>query len=295
MLDQAWDQYIGWATRARELQERSRHWSWIGLAAAVGAAVAGTLASQLGAQSRVFAGISTAAALISAGSAWFGREAIVAENEKKWVKARSLAETIKSECFRYAAKLAPYDGADADTLFAARLGDATAAVVNGTSLAQAPHGSSKSPRPAIGMTREWYLQNRIKDQQIFFQGKLERSVKILRRLQIFSFVMMGLAALIGALATLNYVQFAAWTGVVTTVAASVTAMGLAERNKALAETAAGMANLLGNLLLTGTAGTIPMGELVQQGEQLLAAEHSRWIAILGKTGAVAQPQPPAAG
>jgi hypothetical protein len=49
-----------------------------------------------------------------------GREILSADSEARWLRARATAEAIKSECFRFAAKLGDYAGPGAQSAFAAR-------------------------------------------------------------------------------------------------------------------------------------------------------------------------------
>jgi hypothetical protein len=48
LIDTAWDEYRGWAKRARELQSSSQNWSMIALSCGAAAAILGAAATQAG-------------------------------------------------------------------------------------------------------------------------------------------------------------------------------------------------------------------------------------------------------
>jgi hypothetical protein len=112
MLRQVWNAYRGWAMLARDLQSDTRRWNLAALLFVIAAAVFGAIASSAPtAWSRWVAG---AAAVASAVGAYLGRQIIGSGHEASWIQARATAEGIKSECYRYAARVGAYALPDPD-------------------------------------------------------------------------------------------------------------------------------------------------------------------------------------
>jgi hypothetical protein len=96
MIEEAWDQYRGWAKRARTLQTSSRRWNRVafvcaGLAAILGAAASQVTGSISGRALAFLAAVAAAMAPI------LGREILSVDSEARWIRARATAEAIKSE------------------------------------------------------------------------------------------------------------------------------------------------------------------------------------------------------
>ena len=119
MIEQAWNEYRGWARRARSLEantDRSNFWAMVALVAT----------GVLGAASGFFAAnptdwlaawlshdafaraLACLAAVASALSLYVGRQALAVGAESGWLRARATAEAIKSECFRFAGGVGDY-------------------------------------------------------------------------------------------------------------------------------------------------------------------------------------------
>ena len=189
MIEDAWDEYRGWAKRARTLQANARRWSLMsfactGLAAVLGAAAAQAAGSHITGRVLAFA-----AAVVAAMTPVLGREILSADSEAKWIRARAAAEAIKSECFRFAAKLGDYAGADAESAFVARrdaLGE-PAERVGLTMLPDPAPADGDARRPPVPLTAAWYIQHRIDEQIKYYaegQTDNERATSQLRTIKI---------------------------------------------------------------------------------------------------------------
>ena len=107
MIENAWDEYRSWAKRARELQTSSQRWTRAAMIFALLAAIFGVAAGQVGAGSwgRLLAFLAAASAAITP---VLGQDLLSIGRESQWIRARATAESIKSECFRYAARSGDY-------------------------------------------------------------------------------------------------------------------------------------------------------------------------------------------
>ena len=117
MIEEAWDQYRGWAKRARTLQTSPRRWSRVAFVCAGLAAILAAAASQVTSGSISGRALAFLAAVAAAMAPILGREILSVDSEARWIRARATAEAIKSECFPFAAPLGDYAGASRQSSF----------------------------------------------------------------------------------------------------------------------------------------------------------------------------------
>ncbi|WP_158801085.1 DUF4231 domain-containing protein [Acidisoma sp. L85] len=283
MIETAWDEYRGWAKRARMLQASSKHWNTAAFAAAGAAAILGCAAGQVGAygwESRVLAFMAAAAA---GATPVLGRDMLDIHREADWICARATAESIKSECFRFAARLGPYAQADAVAAFVSRRAQlADQATRSGiTPLTDTASGNDARCPPET-MTRDWYMKNRLRAQREDFfrvaQQRHERSISHLR-LAIVATALLG--TIIGAAAaTFRDGWLAPWVAVLASLGGLFAAYGLLDRRQFLAANYAAMAAALSRIEETAVN---DISSLVEMTETLLEAEHAAWVARLTKS------------
>jgi len=307
MIEQAWNEYRGWAKRARSMQVSADRWNVSALAALVltaflGAAAtsAGTYGTSWPASDEIVRALACAAVVAAALSLYVGRQALAVGAESGWLRARATAEAIKSECFRFAAGVGDYapdkaSDADAANGFIERR-KTIAARAAGDSLTPEddPVGSTVDERrPSRPMTDQWYLSKRIDGQIDFYKKGQEKNERAYQRLQLWSFVAGALIAVVSAGAAFYGAGFAVWTSMLTTVGASVSAYGLAERQKYLAASYAAMKANLERMKERFEVGGVTLQTLVAAAEDLIESEHAAWIDRMSKTIRSAPPQPDA--
>src|SRR5262245_59233720 len=129
-LEEMWRKYRGWALRARTIRDDLDRWRyrvlWLTVAGAVLATLAARLPSlvallpdglatvfQQGRVDSLARLLSAASALAMALAAYFGQSILDPSMERRWLRARALAESCESDAFRFAAGVAPYNSADA--------------------------------------------------------------------------------------------------------------------------------------------------------------------------------------
>jgi hypothetical protein len=277
MLRQAWNTYRGWAKLARDMQTATQLWNLAALVLVSAAAIFGAVASI--APELWSAWAASAATLASALGAFLGRQIVGAGNEAAWIQARAVAEGIKSECYRYAARSGSYAVADAAKVLAARTEEiAKQATEKGLVRADDPvpdKGDDKREPPA-SMTTDWYKKGRIQDQINHYRGGRERNQRAADALWWVAFAA-GLAAVVfGALGAWAQ-RFAPWIGAMTTVAASIAAYGLIDRRKYLIGSYAAMQSSLEQILGLDEVAPLNIVDLVTTTEDLLEGEHRAWL------------------
>jgi SMODS and SLOG-associating 2TM effector domain 1/Protein of unknown function (DUF4231) len=301
MIEQAWNEYRGWAKRARSLQANANRWNFWALVALVATGALGAASGFFAANptdwppgglshDQFVNALACAAAVASALSLYVGRQALAVGAESGWLRARATGEAIKAECFRFAGAVGDYAAGKASE------GDATTAFIERRkAIAARAAGDSLTPeddpvdaagderRPSHPMTDKWYLANRIDGQIKFYKDGQEKNETAYQRLQLWSFVAGAVVAVVSAVAAVYGARFAAWIGALTTVGAAVSAYGLAERQKYLAASYAAMKANLERLKERYVVGDVTLQSLVATAEDLMESEHAAWIDQMAKT------------
>lgn len=295
MIETGWDEYRGWAARARRLQADLRRWNLASLLCVTAAAFFGGLAVQLKDRDTAGSVIAGLAAVAAALAPVIGREIMSSGVEKKWIRARALAEAIKSQCYRVAAGLPPYDGTDSAERFIAWRDEVTkVAPAEGLVPLDDPAPSEGDKRrPATAMDSAWYLERRVEDQRKFFangQRRHEAAAGRLRLLNIAAALAAAALAAIGAskLGDATGIEFAAWAGVFVTISTAIVAVGLLDRRASLAAQYGAMAIALGRLKEWQEATQADLKALVDRTESLLTAEHAAWAQSMSPARAEAK-------
>jgi hypothetical protein len=282
MINTAWDEYRGWALRARELQSSSQRWNRTALICAALAAVLGSAATQTAGDPIVGKVLSLLAAAAAALTPILGKEILSLGAEAKWIHARATAEAIKSECFRFAAGAGDYAGADAQAKFAQRLQqlneDARKAQLSALQ-DPVPAGGDRR-RPSSTFDPAWYISNRLDEQIKFYGIKQREHEQAVTRLRYVAFGASVVAAVFGVAGLTNQQAFAPWVGALMTIATAVAAYGLLDRRQYLAASYGAMAMSLGRI--KGLAGSLALEALVTRAEDLMESEHAAWIERMTK-------------
>jgi hypothetical protein len=287
MLRQTWNAYRGWAKLGRDLQDATKRWNLAAVLFVIAAAVFGAIASV--APNSASAWVAGAATVASAVGAFLGRQIVGSGDESGWIQARAVAEGIKSECYRYAARAGAYavdpsiSRADADAAAAKALAARTAefakaATDKGLSRGDnpIPDGGSDKREPPTPMTKEWYATGRIQDQIDFYRGAVARNRKAADQLWWVAFAA-GLAAIVAGALGVWQQQIAPWIGAATTIAASIAAYGLVDRRKYLIASFAATQSRLEEILGLDKEAPMSLADLVTTTEDLLDGEHKAWL------------------
>jgi hypothetical protein len=276
MLKQAWNDYRGWAKLAQDMQVRTKWWNLTALCFVIAAAVFGAAASVT--PEPWSAWVAGAAALASAVGAYFGKQLVGTGDEAAWLQARAVAESVKSECYRYAARSSVYAGTDAAKALADRTAEiAKQATDKGLVSADDPvSDSGDKHEPPVPLTTDWYKRARIQDQIDYYKRARKKTQKAIDQLWWVAFAA-GLAAIVfGALGTWAQ-HFAPWIGAMTTIAASIAAYGLVDRRKYLVASCAAMQSSLERILGLDKEAPMNLVDLVTTTEDLLEGEHKAWL------------------
>jgi hypothetical protein len=288
MIEEAWNEYRGWAKRARTLQTSARRWSRVAFACSGLAATLGAAAGQVTGGSVLGKALAFAAAVVAAVTPVVGREIMSTGSEARRIRARATAESIKSECFRFAAQLGDYAGSAAKSAFLARR-NALAEPAERAGLTPlgdpVPKGGD-TRYPPVPLAAPWYMEHRLGEQMRYYAKGQAENEQAATRLRMISFTSAIVAAILGVAGS-NFGQewFAPWIGVMTTITVAVMAYGLLDRRQYLAATYGAMATRLSRIKEMFSDATVDLAALVTTTEDLLQSEHAAWSDQMTRTAA----------
>ena len=291
-LAETWRKYRGWAARAHAVRASLDYWRLLVLQLTVAGAVFATLASQLpvwlsntdriGVVARALSALSAAAMALAAYS---GRSTLDPTAERQWLRARALGESCKSECYRFAARVPPYEGADAGPKLLNKLQQllASGADVPAMEIDDADAVKGLPPYP---LSVQDYVALRLRDQiDSFYRPKAAQNE---HKAALYAHWGQGLSAFAAILGSVGAIwggsYFEAWVAVAGTIAAAIGSYALGQRFQRLAATYQVTADRLAVRLalweVTAVAQPDPATDraLVLDAEGIMAAENEAWLA-----------------
>jgi hypothetical protein len=286
MIESAWNEYRGWARRARQLPRDSQRWTRGAMALAVVATILGAAASEQIGAGRIGPALSFLAAACAAIVPVLGQDILSVGREFEWIRARATSESIKGECFRFAARSGDYVGPAAAELFRARRDKAIEAATKIGLIPLVDLAKDDARRPSEGFDAKWYLSQRLDEQRRYYADRQLQNEREARNVRYLALAASILAALLGAAsASLNWAFLSPWIGVLVTLGAMVVAHGLMERRQFLAASYGAMAGALGRIAerFDEEPDAKNLLALVGATEDLLAREHGVWIERMVKT------------
>jgi hypothetical protein len=288
VVQSLWDEHVGWSKTADRLKSRRGFWRTTVLSLTIVGAASQTFAAAVTAAAlRLGAGVLGTLALAAA--PFLTGHFLTADETRKWLRARSVSEGIKSEIFAYRAGAEPYTGPDALAVLHARVRQ----IRNWASSLEAERAITGSPsEPAPGsLDPAAYIRVRVRQQvDEYYRPKARRTAVLAARFRWAEIALTGIAAALGALATseLVSVKLGPWVAVLTTVAGAVAAHAAANRYDFEATTFYATAKELSDLeqdwQLSGqSAPGKAWSDFVRACEHVISAENRGWMAKLDET------------
>ncbi len=283
-IQEQWDEHVAWSNVADGLKrQRTRARTWVLVLTIVGAALQ-TLAATVSSHNlRLGAGLGgvVALALVPFITSYF----LTADDTRKWLRARSISEGIKSEAFRFRASADPYAGADALDLLRKKVREIAGW---GKDMATIRARVTFTPRSAPPpLAADDYLRSRILEQiDGFYRPKAKLNAELAAWFRLLQIVLSGLAAVLGAVATFmgKNASLGSWVAVLTTIGGSFAAHAAAGRYEFQATTYYATARQLADLAEDwGSGRPAPSPEwsqFVQACEEAISAENRGWMAKL---------------
>lgn len=309
MLRLVWGEYRVWAMTSRELRARITTIGLTVLGLTITGTALGTLSPLLGmgALGKMVPALAvpevaqfvpwiSAAAL---GVAAYLTNQLVTESERQaWIKARAVAEALKSEAFKYATSAQPYDGAGASQKLRETVSELRRNV-NGVLAVQLTPDARERDMPQAPMSITMYVEQRLNDQKdIYYPRAIQLHRGKIGQAKIITLVAGLITVVLGG--TSNTLPWAATLlGIVTTSAAALAAWFQSGHHQELAlnyqDTRATLEELAAQYAASGVADK----QIVVDAETVMQSEHAAWLAewkSAGKSAPTpsAQPEPAAA-
>lgn len=237
---------------------------------------------------RVLTWFSTAVAALLA----FVNQLVGTDPNQRWIRARSAAESIKSEVFRFIGGAAPYDKAWDAKVFLARVQELMEPVRDLVPVALT-ESELREGRPTCPATRDTYLAERVRDQIEFFTHKAAECDRDARRTRRWTWVFGGMVVLFGASAPFvqQQTQVDTWIPVLTLLSATLATqlyMGRNEFQAALYQGASSqLAFMKANWLAQGGKEGAHQAEFVARFEDELSKINGTWLSEWSR-----RPEPP---
>ncbi len=209
------------------------------------------------------------------------------EQVRRWTRARSVSEALKTEVFLFLAGVGAYAGADREARLEAEVQRLEQEAGDLQRYTQAVQAKGR-PLPAVRDVPS-YLEVRVRQSQLdgFYEPKARLLRQRLRTLKAVEVVLALAAAGLAAVAAIS-ASVGAWAAVATTVAGAVAAYAAAQRYEFLWIEYSRTASELRRLLDRGTAadGRALSGlDLVRECEQVISVQNQAWMAKWGEENA----------
>jgi hypothetical protein len=290
ILDTVADRQAQWSKTADHLKsiiDRAR-W-WVFLLSASGAVLA-AVASQLGGGNTVAtvsldnprAWVAITAAVCLAFATFFTQRLLGADHVTAWVRARAMAERLKREAYKFAARAAPYDDLNPAKRDSALNDERAKIEADGDDLVQhLVKAAGPGSTPLTTISDADYLEKRVAGQMKWYNDKADIYAAIGKRLHMIELILAAAATLITAIAgvagkSVLGIPFdaAAFTAVLTTLAGAVLAHVEASRYDFLVMTYRATARRLED---RRNRPQQPWSDFVNDCENILEAENTSWI------------------
>jgi hypothetical protein len=287
-----WKEHIAWSILADRLKSRRTHARSTVLCLTIAGAALQTLAGTCP-QVKTAAGIAgtIALALVPVIAGYL----LKPEETRKWLRARSISEGIKSEFYTYRAGAAPYDGENPLLLLLAKFREIRNWGKDMLNL-RAEIEEPKNPKPDPGpLGPNEYLAKRVYHQITeYYEPKAALNARMARRFRVLEILLAILTAVFSAIATASAagnagnikLHLGPWVAVLTTIGGSLAAYALAGRYDFQATTflatAAQLKDLVADWSTAGAKGprSPEWSAFVRGCEEAISAENRGWMAKL---------------
>jgi conflict system pore-forming effector with SLATT domain/uncharacterized protein DUF4231 len=289
-VEWAWQRQSVWSQTANNLKAgpgRQRSLRLLLTAVAAAFALAGSQVKSVSLPASVVLAVAAALALAAAGLL---RGRASTEQVRRWTRARSVSEALKTEVFLFLSRSGGYDDADPGRRLEAevrRLEREAGDLQRYTAGVRA----KERPLPAVHDV-DSYLDVRVRKSQLedYYEPKAALMQQRLRLLKTAEVTLALVAAALAATAAV-WPSVAAWAAVVTTGGGAVAAYIAAERYEYLWIEYSRTASELRRLLERRTAADgrpLSDSELVAECEQVISVQNQAWMAKWGEEDATAE-------
>jgi hypothetical protein len=285
IVQDLWNDRTGWSATADRLKSSRVRWRSVALTLTIAGAALETLASTLSNMSKAKTITGAAGAVCLAFVPFLTARILTPEETRKWLRARSISEGMKSEIFWYRAGADPYAGPDALDTLRKKVREIQS-WGKGLEIERAL-ATPPSSQPPPQLDPDAYLQARVYQQVTkYYRPKARLRARRAKQFQWAETALGGLAALLGAYASFpGSATVGPWVAVLTTIAGSITAHAAASRYDfeatTFVATAAQLEDLAHDWQASGkSAPSKEWSDVVRACEEAISAENRGWMAKL---------------
>jgi SMODS and SLOG-associating 2TM effector domain 1/Protein of unknown function (DUF4231) len=286
-----WDEHAGWSRTADMLKSRRVRWGIVVLVLTICGATFQTLTTSLaeswnGVPVRFL--VAGAATIVLALVPFLSGSLLSPAGARKWLRARSVSEGIKSEVYTYRAGAEPYDKPDALTVLQQKvrsIRDWAKDLERERAMVGSPTKVLPPPLDSDG-----YLNARVYHQiNQYYRPQGQKNAKRADLFQKIGLALAALVAVLSAFATMKgsagSTDIAPWIAVLTTIGGSVAAYAAGARYEFQATTFYATARQLADLAEDWIASdkqapSKEWSEFVRACEEAISAENRGWMAKL---------------
>lgn len=309
-----WEHYRRWAYLSRKTKRELNIWRSVILILIVLGTLLGVFAQYFANETPGIRGVlSLRDMLVGSGgislalAAFFSREILRSNRERSWIMARSIAEGLKSQVFKFATRTPPYNGTDGQQRLKE---EAEKLIASGQGLWLPPLSNQEKlfEIPDTPMSIRDYIERRV-DKQIhgYYQPNAIRCQRVVSIVEKIGWVLGAIGVIIGVLGTVfPSIGISGWLAVIGTLSASLGAFFYGGRYQYLTLSYQTTADRL-KWLLADWHRLEPIDQTLKAGHKLvialeitISAENRTWLAqvtnIQGelRQGAVADDESPIA-
>lgn len=291
VMKYAWGKYREYAATSRAIKKTLSGWRYRVLLLGIGGAVFGVLCQEsirleLDTYWEYLSGtLGGISALLIAIAAYFGKELVSSESERNWIRSRSMAEALKSQCFLYVTGSFPYNQPNKDKLLQQQTDDLLVKVKD---IVTGKISEDKKIEKILPNTIDikQYMTLRVDDQIKYYADTSKDYTLKMKTIKNIGLILGLVAVVFGVLGTTGWT--AGWIAVISTITSSVVAYAYANRFQYLIISYQATGNRLENLKAGWYASKFTdthvaeKNEFVIKCEEAVSIENSAWMAELVK-------------
>ena len=284
-LISTWDSYQDWSAFSSDKKRSLVFWRKLVLLLGLGGAIFETLAASVFAELTIgqFNVFGFLGFILLGMAAYFGRNVLGGQPERSWVGARSVAEALKSESYKFCVRVDPYHGDDRDSRLASKkkeIGESAGL----SPMVPDPSKRAGKPVPTETMSVDDYVSERLMSQidpsTGYYWSAARENAATTRRFRGWALLLGVVSTILGGFGTFGVANVAIWVAVLTTVSGSLAAYFQAGRFEYLALSYGATGHRLKNLLDVWHANPDPQlaSAFVLSCEEAISVENQAWMA-----------------
>ena len=286
-LEFTWGKYREYAATSGMLKSRLSKWRTTVLLLGIGGAIFGVLCQESirleldNYWEHMSSSLGYISSFLIVIAGYFGKELVKPETERAWIRARSMAEALKSLSFLYVTETAPYDKSNKAQLLLDSTNNLMESAKDLSTVKISDEQKLKRLLP-LRLDVDKYLALRVTDQIKYYGDKAQEYAKRMKNIRNVGFVLGLVAVILGVLGSTGWT--AGWIAVISTITSSIAAFVYANKFQYLIISYQATGNRLELLKVSWEIeNTTPtdkskIQDFIKSCEQAISIENSAWMA-----------------